>query len=172
MSDEQNLPITPLIVGVAGIIAASAFTFYLMNNQPSSETEEQSQQKKESPLEEHKEKELPEKSRINTKKTEITVTTKEEQLPTLDNIIKEHTNESVPLVQVKEDVKEEIKQVVEKEKTGNKKKKNKNKKGKNNEKTQQQKQNEQQQEEIKNEQIQQEILNEQQTQQGQKGVMR
>ena len=130
MSDEQALSFTPIIIGIAGIIAASA-AFYFLNEQSPREKAKQPQETTDIPLTDSTPKET-QKRRVKKKKeTPVSVPTtvtppKEETLPKAQDIIKEEPKPQTEAPHIKEQTAKEAKQTTE-ETNKAKKKKNKNK---------------------------------------------
>ena len=155
MSDVQTLPFTPLVIGIAGIIAASA-AFYFMNKQSPSDKDNKPQEPVDLSFADTPQKET--QKRRTKKKKEIIVpspptttpSVKEENLPKTKDIIKEEPKpqtESHSAPKKTEQTVKEVKQTTEETKKA-KKKKNKpsaNNNNKNNEQPKQQQQSKQQQ---------------------------
>ena len=130
MSDVQTLPFTPLVIGIVGIIAASA-AFYFLNKQSVPDKNTKPQETVELPITDSKQKET-QKRRTKKKKEMIVPTTssiKEEVLPQTKDVIKEEPKpqtESHSAPTKTEQTVKEVKQPTEETKKA-KKKKNKNK---------------------------------------------
>ena len=138
MSDVQTLPFSPLVIGIAGIIAASA-AFYFMNKQSPADKDNKPQEPidlsfADTPQKEIQKRRTKKKKEIIVPPTTTTTPVKEETLPKTKDIIKEDPKpqtESHSAPKKTEQPVKEVKQTTEETKKA-KKKKNKNKPSTNN----------------------------------------